>query len=201
MGRLLLVRHGESEGNVTRVFTTTPLTLPLTPLGREQARDAAAVIRKVAHPRIVIASPYVRARDTGEIIAKELGLPFEIRAGLHERETGQFAGRPYEAILEADGYDPARPWVWIPPGGESYEHVRNRVGPILDEIVARFPDDDVAVVSHGGVMVAMWAHMTGRWEDAPIPANCAIVLAEHRQGKYLQPYLLGDAHSRHGAGG
>jgi broad specificity phosphatase PhoE len=194
MGRLLLVRHGESEGNVSRIFTTTPLTLPLTPLGREQAREAAGVIRKIAQACIVIASPYVRAHDTGQIIAKELNLPFEIRAGLHERETGEFGGRPYEAILEADGYDPARPWVWIPPGGESYEHVRDRVGPILDEIAARYLDEDVVVVSHGGVMVAMWAHMTGRWEDAPIPANCAIILVEHRRGKYLQPNLLGGAH-------
>jgi broad specificity phosphatase PhoE len=63
-----------------------------------------------------------------------------------------------------------RPWTWIPPGGESYEHVRNRVGPILDELVARFHHDDVVVVSHGGVMVAIWAHMTGRWDDAPVPA-------------------------------
>ena len=143
------------------------------------------MIQTIAHPRIVIASPYARARDTGEIIAKELNLPFEIRAGLHERETGEFAGRPYEAILEADDYDPARPWIWVPPGGESYEHVRDRVGPILDEIAARFPGEDAVVVSHGGVMVAMWAHMTGRWEDAPIPANCAIILVEHRHGKYL----------------
>jgi ribonuclease H / adenosylcobalamin/alpha-ribazole phosphatase len=201
MGRLLLVRHGESEGNVSRVLTTTPLILPLTPLGREQAREAAAVIQTIAHSRIIIASPYARARDTGDIIAKELNLPFEIRAGLHERETGEFAGRPYEAILEAHDYDPARPWIWVPPGGESYEHVRDRVGPILDEIAARFPDEDAVIVSHGGVMVAMWAHMTGRWEDAPIPANCAIILVEHRQGKYLEPHLLGDAHQQREAGG
>jgi broad specificity phosphatase PhoE len=178
MGRLLLVRHGESEGNVSRILTTTPLTLALTPLGRDQAREAAAVIRKIAHPCLVIASPYARAHDTGEIIAKELNLPFEIRAGLHERETGEFAGRPYEAILEAEDYDP-----------------------ILDEIVAHLPSEDVVVVSHGGVMVAMWAHMTGRWEDAPIPANCAIILVEHRHGKYLQPQLLGDAHSQRDTGG
>ena len=71
MGKLILVRHGESEGNVTRVFTTTPMTLALTALGRIQARQAAQRIRAVANPRIVIASPYVRARDTGMIIAEE----------------------------------------------------------------------------------------------------------------------------------
>jgi probable phosphoglycerate mutase len=201
MARLILVRHGESEGNVTRVFTRTPMTLALTEQGRKQAREAAPAIRAIANPRIVIASPYVRAHDTGAIIAGELKLPFEVREGLHERETGEFAGRPYESILEAEGYDHARPWVWTPPGGESYEHVRDRVGPILDELVARFPDDDVVVVSHGGVMVAMWAHMTGRWEDAHVPQNCGIILVEHRDGKFLAPRVIGAQQSQRHAGG
>ncbi|MHB8381603.1 MAG: histidine phosphatase family protein [Candidatus Binataceae bacterium] len=201
MGKLILVRHGESEGNVARVFTPTPVTLALTELGRRQAREAAQRIRAVGDPRVVIASPYVRARDTGIIIAGELSLPFEIREGLHERETGEFAGKPYESIFQAADYDHSRPWRWVPAGGESYEHVRDRAGPILDEIVARFPGDDVVVVSHGGVMVAMWAHVTGDWEGAHVPANCGIVVVEHRAGRYLKPQVLGDRQSQRDAGG
>ncbi len=201
MGRLVLVRHGESEGNVTRIFTTSPMTLALTENGREQARAVAAVIAAISNPRIVIASPYIRARDTAAIIAEELSLPLEIREGLHERETGEFAGKPYESILEAEGYDHSRPWTWVPPGGESYEHVRDRVGPILDELVARFPDEDVVVVSHGGVMVSMWAYMTGRWDDAHVPSNCGIVLVEHRQGQFLRPQPIGKQDSQRDAGG
>jgi len=201
MAKLILVRHGESEGNVTRIFTTTPMTLALTEVGRKQAREAASAIHAISEPRIVIASPYVRARDTGAIIAEQLKLPFEIREGLHERETGEYAGKPYESIFEAEGYDPAQPWVWVPPGGESYEHVRDRVGPILDELVARFPNSDVVVVSHGGVMVAMWAHMTGRWEDAHVPSNCGMILVEHRDGRYQRPQVIGERPSQRHAGG
>src|SRR5208337_595408 len=170
----------ESEGNVTRIFATSPMTLALTELGRKQAQAAAAVIQTISDPRIVITSPYIRARDTGVIIAQALSLPLEIREGLHERETGAFAGRPYEAILEAEGYDHSQAWTWVPPGGESYEHVRDRVAPTLDELVARFSHEDVVIVSDGGVMVAMWAYMTSRWDDAPVPVNCGIVLVEHR---------------------
>src|SRR5215469_4135453 len=50
MARLVLIRHGESEGNVIRIFTKTPVTLALTELGRQQARDAAGVIRELAKP-------------------------------------------------------------------------------------------------------------------------------------------------------
>jgi broad specificity phosphatase PhoE len=201
MGKLILVRHGESEGNVTRIFTTTPMTLALTEVGREQARAVAAHIRAIAEPRIVIASPYLRARDTGSIIAAELHLPFEVREGLHERETGSFAGKPYESIFEADGFDRARPWEFVPPGGESMEHVRDRVGPILDKIAARFPNDDIVVVSHGGVMVAMWAYITGDWDGAHVPPNCGIVVVEHREGRYQQPQVIGSAQSHRDTGG
>ncbi|HVA79789.1 MAG TPA: histidine phosphatase family protein [Candidatus Binataceae bacterium] len=201
MGRLILVRHGESEGNVARFFTTTPMTLALTETGRRQAKGAAARIRTLGNPRMVIASQYVRARDTGMIIAEELRLPFEIRNGLHERETGDFAGKPYDSILSANGYDRARPWLWAPPGGESHEQVRGRVGPILDELARRFADDDLVVVSHGGVMLAMWAHMTGRWDGAHAPANCGIVMVEHRAGRYLKPKVVGDSQSQGDAGG
>lgn len=201
MGKLILIRHGESEGNVTRIFTTTPMTLRLTELGRKQAREAAGLIKEISDPRFVIASPYTRARDTGTIIATELQLPFEVREGLHERETGEFAGKPYESILTAEGYDHAQPWVWVPPGGESYEHVRDRVGPILDEIIVRFPHDDVVVVSHGGVMVSMWAYITGAWIDAHVPGNCGIVMVEHREGQFLRPQVIGAPLSLRDAGG
>ncbi|HUY26891.1 MAG TPA: histidine phosphatase family protein [Candidatus Binataceae bacterium] len=201
MGRLILVRHGESVGNVERVFTTTPITLALTETGRGQARAAAARIRALGNPRMVVASRYVRARDTGMIIAEELSLPIEIRDGLHERETGEYAGKPYDSILNADGYDRARPWLWTPPGGESYEQVRGRVGPILDEMARRFAGDDLVIVSHGGVMLAMWAHVTGSWEGAHVPANCGIVVVEHRAGRYLKPEVVGDSQPRGDAGG
>jgi broad specificity phosphatase PhoE len=201
MGKLILVRHGESEGNITRIFTTTPVTLALTERGREQAREAAQVIRRLANPSRVFASIYARARDTGRIIADELGLPFEIRENLHERETGEYAGKPYESIFEAEGYDHAQPWMWVPPGGESYVHVRNRIGPVLDELKARFPSDDVVVVSHGGVMFAMWAHITGRWEGAQITPNCGIIVVEHRDGGYLAPEVIGEGWRERDAGG
>ena len=50
-------------------------------------------------------------------------------------------------------------------------------------------------------MVSMWAYMTGRWDDAPVPANCAIVLVEHRQGQFLKPQLIGNQQSQRDAGG
>ena len=188
-GKLILVRHGESEGNRDRRFTTSPAAA-LTDLGRRQAKDAAARIRVLFTPELVIASPFARARETGEIIARELSAPFEVREGLHEQSFGSLAGQPYDVAAQATDLDPKRPWLWCPPGGESREQVRRRVAPILDELAARHLDTDVVVVSHGAVMSALWAHVTDSWEQALIVGNAGIVVVEHVGRRYSPPRMI-----------
>jgi broad specificity phosphatase PhoE len=192
VGKLILVRHGESEGNVVRVFTTTPMELPLTDLGRRQARAAADKIARLFKPELVVASSYIRARHTGEIIASALDLPIEIEHELHERDMGGLVGKPYDAIVDDPAYDPKRPWEWKPPGGETLEEVRARTAPVLDRLAAQHAGREIVVVSHGGVMAALWAHVTGSWEDAHVLPNAGIVLIEHSAGRYLRPGVVTD---------
>ncbi len=191
-GKLILVRHGESEGNALRVFTTTPVTLPLTDIGRSQAREAAARIRRRFQPSRVITSPYDRARHTGGIIAAELGLPVLIEEKLHEREMGKLRGEPYDIVWEDPDLDPERHWLWRPLGGESLEEVRARVAPVLDRLAMTYPADELVIVSHGGVMAALWAHVTGSWEGARVVPNAGIILVEHIGGRYTAPAFISD---------
>ncbi len=190
MGKLILVRHGESVGNNIRRFTTTS-EAPMTELGRTQAHAAARRIKDLFRPGLVIASPYARARETGAIIAAEVGVALEINPGLHEQNLGRFACEPYEAVRLDPGYDSKSSWSWRPPEGESHEDVMRRVAPIFDQIARAHETDEVVIASHGGVMRAIWAHVTGSWQDARVPANCAIVLVEHEFARYRAPVLIG----------
>ncbi len=193
MGKLIMVRHGESEGNRDRRFTISP-EVPLTELGRQQAREAAQRIAKRFAPERIISSPYRRARQTSDIIASELGLPIEVVHDLHERDLGVLKGESYDLLRDLagqdSGYDPKRGWLWRPEGGESYEDVRRRVSVAIDEIRWRYPDQELVVVSHGGVMLSMWAHLTGVWEDAHLPSNCGIVLIEHEPDRLHPPKII-----------
>jgi len=199
MGKLILIRHGESTGNRERIFAVNPHALALTALGREQARDAARKIAALFKPELVVASSFVRARDTAAIIAGSLALPLEIEHDLHERNIGSFMGRPYESIAAAPGYDPQRPWLWTPPEGESYEDVKARAAPIADRLAHR--GGDVVVVSHGGVMMALWSHFTGSWEGVHVPPNCGIVVVDHTGGRYGKPQAIGEGGADESAGG
>jgi ribonuclease HI len=176
MGRLLLMRHAESEGNHARIFTATP-DVPLTARGRAQAEAAAEWIGARHRPARVVTSPYVRAVQTATIVGDVLGVPLELEPDLRERDYGELAGKPYSSPRQ--GYDPARRWEWRPPGGETLVEVQVRVGSAVDRLMAESPEDDVVVVSHGAVMMALWRHVTGAWEGAQVVRNTAILVVEH----------------------
>src|ERR1700742_465539 len=114
MGKLILVRHGESAGNRDRIFAVSPHDLPLTELGYAQANGAARLIAARFHPRRVVSSEMLRASETARVIAGALVFPLRRDPVLHERETAAHRGRPYDSFLSEPDYDPQRPWAWKP---------------------------------------------------------------------------------------
>ncbi len=201
MGNLILVRHGESWGNRDRIFAADPQELPLTELGYAQARAAAHRIDELFDATLVVSSPFLRAQQTARVIADVVGVPLRTEPDLYERDVGVYRGRSYDSLTQASGYAAHRPWTWRPEGGESYQDVMARVAPVLDRLARDNPDNDVVVVSHGGVMLSLWAYLTGAWDGAHAPPNCGIVHVEHGPQGYLRPKVIGEAHAARDAGG
>jgi broad specificity phosphatase PhoE len=182
-GRLILVRHGESTGNIEQRFSSDP-HIDLTERGAEQARTTGRAIRERFAPRQIVASPYHRARRTAVLIAAELegAMPITIAEDLRERSIGDLAGKPYRAMREHADYSVKRYWAWRPPNGESLEDVQARAGRILEQLAAAYPGNDTVVVSHGGTMLALCAHVEGGFERPRVAGNCEIVVVEHSPG-------------------
>ena len=90
MTRLLLVRHGQSVGNVMQILQGQNNGL-LTDLGREQAAEVA---QKLANEHIdaFISSDLTRAVETCTIIAAPHGMDFTTTPLLRERDWGDFTG-------------------------------------------------------------------------------------------------------------
>jgi len=183
MARLILIRHGESEGNRARVFTLTP-AVPLTDRGREQCRAAATWIATRYAPQRIVASPFVRAQQTAEELARVLRVPVEIEHDLRERNYGELAGQPYSSLQSRTDFEPNQYWLWRPPGGETLVEVARRAGAVLDRLVHAAPEDDIVVVSHGATIMSLWWHITGAWREGRVARNAGIVVAEHRAGRW-----------------
>ncbi len=150
--RLYLARHGETEWNaIGRLQGTTDI--PLNERGREQARAIAARLARIEIAE-VITSDLARARETGEIVARELGLPApRIVAGLRERAFGVFEG------LTRDECMARYPEAWrrwheqsgVPDGAEALAAATERMHAALREL-ADGAGGPAAVISHGGLM-------------------------------------------------
>ncbi|HSM88059.1 MAG TPA: histidine phosphatase family protein [Candidatus Limnocylindrales bacterium] len=192
-GTFILVRHGESQSNRDRHFAASG-EVPITELGRRQAREAAGQIAVNFRPRRVISSTFRRARQSAEILAAALQLPVEVVEDLHERDLGCLKGRPWEHRHEVarndPAYDPEREWLWRPCGGESYEDVRLRVLPVLEQLRLRYPQGESVVVSHGAVMRSIHAHFSGAWDRSFIPQNCAMLLLPFDLNTFHPPRVL-----------
>jgi len=191
MGRLILVRHGESVANAEGRFTRGPYE-PLSPQGRAEALARARCLQARHDPVALYTSPFVRALETAQLIGSVLGLEPVVVDALREQDFGSLRGRPYDAL---DRVTRARegPWRFRPPGGETLEEVLQRAGPALDAIAEQHLGSEVVVVSHGGVMAALHAWSRGGPEADPvIHANAAGYLLHWRVRFYEGPFPLAD---------
>jgi broad specificity phosphatase PhoE len=177
--RLLLVRHGESAGNFERCFSPNP-HIELTERGIAQARAAGRRIAAEGAPVRIVSSPFRRALRTARLIAEEMGFAgdVETEGDLRERDIGELAGRPYSWMREHHAYRPDRFWEWRPAGGESLVDVQRRAAPVLERLLAEGRPGDVVVVSHGGVMLALCAHVEGGWTRPHVARNCEVPVVE-----------------------
>lgn len=191
MALLIMIRHGESIANVEQRFTQRE-DEPLTPRGIEQARATAVIVRVEYRPTIVYSSPYRRAMHTAEIIAGEIGLEPVVVPRLREQNFGDLKGQSYSSYF---GQEPmpvgAERWTRSPPRGESLQDVARRTGPELDVLARRHLGEQVVVVSHGGVMAALRAHIAGHYDDAPQPTlNAGGFVIEATTDGYTGPRPL-----------
>jgi broad specificity phosphatase PhoE len=136
-----LLRHGQTDWNIDlRLQGSTDI--PLNDTGREQALQAASVLNREDWD-VIIASPLSRAKDTADIVAKELGMNVVIVPELIERSFGVAEGldhaswrKMYESHAVIEGL-------------ESLEDLRARTILLLDLIANEYAGQRVLAVSHG----------------------------------------------------
>jgi 2,3-bisphosphoglycerate-dependent phosphoglycerate mutase len=146
---ILLVRHGETEGNAARILQRADM--PLNERGKHQAEWLAQRLfaHGVAH---ILCSDLLRARMTALPIAARVGITIEESPLLQERNFGDLRGVPYAALAE----DPFGP-DFVPPNGEDWPKFHARVAEAFALIVSRrrAVNGALVVLTHGLVCRAL----------------------------------------------
>ncbi len=154
---LYMLRHGETAWNTERRMQGTRNS-DLTERGRAQAlamgRTLRAELAREPGPTVFLRSPLGRARETSEIVGRELGLaPTDWRDDIRLAELayGEWEGFSWSEIEVA--YPTALadwradPHGYCPPGGETHHSLRQRSLAVLTDIAAS--GLRTVVVSHG----------------------------------------------------
>ena len=179
---LWIVRHGQSAGNVARDaaeasglhlidIAERDMDVPLSPLGQRQA-DALghwfAQLPDGARPQIVLSSPYLRARQTGNRVLAALRTEADdddVIACIHderlrEKEFGILDRMTTFGIREkypelAEQRRHVGKFYFRPPGGESWCDVILRLRSFLDMLAREHRGDRVLVVAHQVIVNCM----------------------------------------------
>jgi len=161
--RILFVRHGKSTANANLTIGE-PDTL-LADEGIQQARITGQDLQK-ENVTTIVCSPFIRAQQTAEIIAGELGIPLQniiIIDELHERRMGELEGKPKEHATEFF-YENDTEF-----GFEPQKKLIDRVGVALDKIknIAEKSSGTTVVVGHAtsGFYLLQIANGKTRFED------------------------------------
>ncbi len=186
--KLLLIRHGESVAN-TEGRIQGQLDSPLSDRGRAQAHALARrLVREGWLVSAIHSSDLARAAETAEILAAGLDAPMVLDERLREYGVGVLTGVVwqeveflYPEIWHGLRHNPL--WTAI-PGEEGNEVLHARLAAALTDIRSRHREQEtVALVSHGGSLGMILAHLLGLDPMRPKPFrfdNASLSVVEFR---------------------
>jgi broad specificity phosphatase PhoE len=170
---LVLVRHGESVGNLADTeardadeerldLSARDADVELSPNGEEQARTLGEWVTGLPagqRPDLVLSSPYRRAADTARAALGERGVEVVLDERLRERDLGLFDGFTGKGIRahwpeEAERRSHVGKFYYQPPSGESWADVVLRVRSLLADLREGYDDARVWLFTHQAVIMS-----------------------------------------------
>jgi broad specificity phosphatase PhoE len=198
--QVLLVRHGQSQGNAEGRFgghTATPLSLR----GGKQAQATAKVLADESISAIY-SSDLERAVQTAKPLSKLTQLPINLTEAFRERSVGVMEGLTFEDAAEQHPEQYAallrRDFEHVLTGGESYRQLLDRGQQKLDEIIAKHRGGTVVIFSHTGTICILALHLMGALDSPELKpvwlssANCGISRFKLNEDGFIRVLCLND---------
>ncbi len=188
---IYFVRHGSTDWNDYRNSDGIKcpkcqgrVDLPLNEAGLKQAEKTKEFLRNIKFKRI-ICSPLIRARQTCDIISNGTAT-VEIDDRLIERDFGEFEGLTRSEFDFNGFWNSNRKQKF--EKAESINDVETRVFELLDEL-KKNPNDNILLVSHGGVGCVLMSYFKGKPKDGnyltfEIPTGSPLILDFNKKNKF-----------------
>lgn len=178
MGRMVLLRHGQSQWNLENRFTGW-VDVPLSQKGEEEAKAAGVKLSGMRFD-CAFASVLKRAIDTLDIVLKTIGqgdIPVEKDQALNERLYGELQGLDKAETAAKFGEHQVKLWRRSydirPPGGESLKDTAERVLPYYERRIrpAILAGRTILVAAHGNSLRALVMHLDHLSQEEVLELN------------------------------
>ncbi len=168
MGRLILVRHGQTEMNKNKLYFGK-LDPKLNNLGIEQAQNAKKYLEEIKEKisyDLVYSSPLLRAKETAEICNYlEKNIIFD--KNLEEIDFGIFEGLTYKEILEKFPNEAKKMEnSWLDYNYETGESPKEMYKRVINFVENLDFSKNILIVSHWGVINSILSHFLSKELDA-----------------------------------
>lgn len=209
---LILIRHGESEGNVAateaRLAGADVIPVPardadvaLSHTGQDQSLalgNALARIAEELRPDVVVSSPYLRAQQTAEIAVETARWPLTVRVDerLRDRELGILDMLTSRGV-QKHFPDEAERRLWLgklyyrPPGGESWADVALRLRSVLSELNNLGSGHRVMLVCHDALIMLCRYILEGMTEKELLDLAAGTSILNASITRYVRPQGVG----------
>lgn len=145
-----VMRHGESESNVAGIIDCDgDHTNHLTEKGIEQVKTTATSLKGKGID-LIVCSPFLRTKQSAEIVAKELGIPLEEDKRIKEFNLGIYHNRKVTDYLEEVGKLRYLALDTRVEGGETHREMMNRSMSAFNDLEKKHKGKTILFVTHGG---------------------------------------------------
>ena len=159
----LAMRHGESENVIFKIVDSGDQNCRLTPRGRKEVARAAQQLKKKKID-LIFSSDVTRAKESVEIIAKELGATAHFDKRLREMDLGALSGKPISEYWKEFPVAESRFTGHADANSESYTDIRVRAWNFLEEMEEKYKGKNILIVTHETV-VWMLSQAALGWSD------------------------------------
>jgi broad specificity phosphatase PhoE len=182
---LIVVRHGETEGNVQRLIQGHTDGV-LSRRGRRQARQVGLRLKDEQIDTIYVSDLRRTVETAEEIIRYHPHAAVVYTPQLREQWYGTLEGKPSSRFLEALEESGSDILTFIPEGGESVAELKERIVTFFNELKEKEQDNSVLLVTHGGPIGNLLLHIFDLPNEKFVeyhPQNAAITILKIADGK------------------
>lgn len=178
MKQLYFLRHAESPKHPVLTYTLDEITHR----GEESAQRVAQSLkgRKIGK---LETSPYKRALRTAKILGDTWGLEAIAQDEWSELSRGIYNERPYKEFLD-EWAKQGNDYDYVPPNGESVNQGRQRIIKGMHRLVLEHSADNLACVTHAGVVSNLLMMLFGTEFEQGKPSYCGCCVLDYNQGRF-----------------